>query len=135
MAATSSLHTLLARHLPFSPTTTPLQATTYLLFVSLSSIAFLVFLNAALSFVITARLGVVEGVGNLVGTLGFVDELVAIVACPLAGALSDRIGVRWVCVVGFGGVAGGLVAVVSVGSVVPGLVAARVLFSLGGAAT
>ncbi|OBT81467.1 hypothetical protein VE02_09729 [Pseudogymnoascus sp. 03VT05] len=135
MAASSSLRTLLARHLPFSPTTTPLQATTYLVFVSLSSIAFLVFLNAALSFVITARLGVVEGVGNLVGTLGFVDELVAIVACPLAGALSDRIGVRWVCVVGFGGVAGGLVAVVSVGSVVPGLVAARVLFSLGGAAT
>ncbi|OAF55263.1 hypothetical protein VC83_08118 [Pseudogymnoascus destructans] len=133
--ARRSLGTLLARHLPFSPTTTPLQAITYLLFVSLSSIAFLVFLNAALSFVITARLGVVEGVGNLVGTLGFVDELVAIVACPLAGALSDRVGVRWVCVVGFGGVAGGLVAVVSVGSVVPGLVAARVLFSLGGAAT
>ncbi|KFY28488.1 hypothetical protein V493_02902, partial [Pseudogymnoascus sp. VKM F-4281 (FW-2241)] len=120
---------------PFSPTTTPLQATTYLLFVSLSSIAFLVFLNAALSFVITARLHIVEGVGNLVGTLGFVDELVAIVACPLAGALSDRVGVRWVCVVGFGAVAGGLVAVVSVGSVVPGLVAARMLFSLGGAAT
>ncbi|KFY74052.1 hypothetical protein V499_05903 [Pseudogymnoascus sp. VKM F-103] len=133
--ARRSVRSLLARHLPFSPTTTPLQATTYLVFVSLSSIAFLVFLNAALSFVITARLGVVEGVGNLVGTLGFVDELVAIVACPLAGALSDRIGVRWVCVVGFGGVAGGLVAVVSVGSVVPGLVAARVLFSLGGAAT
>ncbi|KFY17914.1 hypothetical protein V492_00294 [Pseudogymnoascus sp. VKM F-4246] len=133
--ARSSFRTLLGRHLPFSPTTTPLQATTYLLFVSLSSIAFLVFLNAALSFVITARLNIIEGVGNLVGTLGFVDELVAVVACPLAGALSDRVGVRWVCVLGFGLVAGGLVAVVSVGSVFPGLVAARVLFSLGGAAT
>lgn len=34
--------------------------------------------------------------GNAVGTLGFVDELVALVACPIWGVASDRIGVRTV---------------------------------------
>lgn len=32
------------------------------------------------------------------GTLGFVDELVALLACPLWGMASDRIGVRSVSI-------------------------------------
>lgn len=124
----------ITRHLPFSPSTTPLQATTYLLSVSLFSISFLVFLNSAISFVITARLHISDGVGNIVGTLGFADELVALVACPVWGVVSDRVGVRWVCVMGYAIVALGLVSVVSVGSVLP-LIGARMLFSVGGAAT
>ena len=70
------------RLLPFSPAATPLHAATYLLGISLFSIAFLVFLNSAVSFVVTDLLGRKHGVGDVVGTLGFVDEIVALVACP-----------------------------------------------------
>lgn len=34
--------------------------------------------------------------GDVVGTLGFADELLALVACPLWGVISDRIGPRYV---------------------------------------
>ena len=78
-------------------TATRLQATTYLLGVCLFSISFLVFLNSTVSFVITDLIKQREGVGDAVGTLGFADELVALIACPVWGILSDRIGVRTVC--------------------------------------
>ncbi|KAI5296022.1 hypothetical protein KEM52_006041 [Ascosphaera acerosa] len=74
---------------------TRLQVCTYLLGVCLFSIAFLVFLNASLSFVVTDLVGLKEGVGDAVGTLGFADEVLAVFACPLWGLLSDRIGVRY----------------------------------------
>ena len=77
-------------------TATRVQAATYLLGVCLFSISFLVFLNASVSFVVTDLIQERHGVGNAVGTLGFADELVALVACPLWGVLSDRIGVRTV---------------------------------------
>ncbi len=80
--------------LPF--TATRLQAGTYLLCVCLFSICFLVFLNSSVSFVITDLIGQKGRVGNAVGTLGFADELVALVACPFWGLLSDRLGVRMV---------------------------------------
>ena len=73
-----------------------LQAATYLLGVCLFSIAFLVFLNSSISFVITDLIGQRTQVGNAVGTLGFADELVVLVACPAWGVVSDRIGVRMV---------------------------------------
>lgn len=75
-------------------TATPFQAATYLLCVCLFSISFLVFLNSSLSFVVTDLIGQRRGVGDAVGTLGFADELVALIACPLWGMLSDRVGVR-----------------------------------------
>ncbi len=77
-------------------TATRLQAATYLLGVCLFSIAFLVFLNSSVSFVITSLIKQRTHVGDAVGTLGFVDELVIIVACPAWGAISDRVGVRTV---------------------------------------
>lgn len=77
-------------------TATKTQVATYLLGVCLFSISFLVFLNSSVSFVITDILNQGEGVGDAVGTLGFADELVALVACPVWGILSDRIGVRTV---------------------------------------
>ena len=82
---------------------TPLQTTTYLLGVCLFSISFLVFLNSSVSFVVTDIIGIKDGVGDIVGTLGFVDELVALAACPFWGLLSDRIGVRTVreLIIGF----------------------------------
>ena len=75
-------------------TATRLQGATYLLGVCLFSISFLVFLNSSVSFVITDLIDERHGVGNAVGTLGFADELVALVACPFWGILSDRLGVR-----------------------------------------
>ena len=77
-------------------TATRLQAATYLFGICLFSISFLVFLNSSVSFVITDLIKERNGVGNAVGTLGFADELVALAACPIWGALSDRIGVRLV---------------------------------------
>ncbi len=78
---------------------TRLQAVTYLLGVCLFSISFLVFLNSSVSFVITDLIHQKQGVGNAVGNLGFADELVALVACPVWGVLSDRIGVRTVSLI------------------------------------
>lgn len=74
--------------------TTRLQIVTYLLGVCLFSISFLVFLNASASFVVTDLIRQDQGVGDAVGTLGFADELVALVACPIWGTVSDWIGSR-----------------------------------------
>lgn len=73
-----------------------LQVTTYLLGICLFSICFLVFVNASISFVITDIIHQKDNVGNAAGTLGFADELLALVACPAWGVLSDRLGFRGV---------------------------------------
>lgn len=78
-------------------TATKVQVASYLLGVALFSISFLVFLNASVSFVVTDLIGQKERVGDAVGTLGFADELVVLVACPFWGLLSDKLGVRTVC--------------------------------------
>ena len=116
-------------------TATPLQVSTYLLGVALFSIAFLVFLNSSISFVVTDKLGIHHGVGNAVGTLGFADELLALFACPLWGFLSDRVGVRAVTVMGYGIIGLSLFVFVSAKNIYPQLLLARLFFSLGGAAT
>lgn len=72
------------------------QTLTYLLAVCPFSIAFLVFINSSVSFVATDLIGLHDGEGDAVGTLGFADEVLALAACPLWGVLSDRIGVRYV---------------------------------------
>lgn len=77
-------------------TASRLQTLTYLLAVCPFSIAFLVFINASISFVVTDLIGLHDGEGDAVGTLGFADELLALAACPIWGMLSDRIGVRYV---------------------------------------
>lgn len=77
-------------------TASRLQTATYLLAVCPFSIAFLVFINSSISFVVTDLIGLPHGEGDAVGTLGFADELLALVACPAWGMISDRIGVRYV---------------------------------------
>jgi MFS family permease len=111
------------------------QIVSYLFGVALFSISFLVFLNSSISFVITQRIGQSRNVGNAVGTLGFVDELVALVACPMWGLLSDRVGVRSVAVLGYTIVGAALWVLVQARNVYPQLLLARILFSLGGSAT
>jgi MFS family permease len=111
------------------------QIVSYLFGVALFSISFLVFLNSSISFVITQRIGHSRNVGDAVGTLGFVDELVALVACPAWGLLSDRVGVRSVAVLGYAVVGIALWVLVQAKNVYPELLLARILFSLGGSAT
>ncbi|TKA71514.1 hypothetical protein B0A49_06880, partial [Cryomyces minteri] len=119
--------------LPF--TASRLQITTYLFGVALFSISFLVFLNSSVSFVISDLIGQRHDVGDAVGTLGFADELVALVACAGWGVLSDRVGVRAVAVTGYAVVGMSLFLFVQAKNVYPQLLLARLLFSLGGAAT
>ncbi|KAK2745036.1 hypothetical protein FQN55_006393 [Onygenales sp. PD_40] len=115
-------------------TATKLQTATYLLGVCLFSISFLVFLNSSISFVVTDLINLPAGEGDAVGTLGFADELLALVACPLWGMLSDRIGVRYVCTAGYAIIALSLALFVQARNVYPELLLGRLLFSLGGSA-
>lgn len=125
----------LRRRLPFSDSTTPLQALTYLLGISLFSISFLVFLNSSVSFVITDLIGIKDGVGDIVGTLGFVDEVVALVACPVWGLVSDRSGVRYVAVTGYAIIGLALFLFVQARNVYPQLLLARIFFAVGATAS
>ncbi|KAF2021902.1 putative MFS transporter [Aaosphaeria arxii CBS 175.79] len=111
------------------------QVCAYLFGVALFSISFLVFLNSSVSFVITQRIGRTHNVGDAVGTLGFADELVALVACPAWGLLSDRVGVRSVAVLGYTIVGISLWVFVQAKNVYPQLLLARLFFSLGATAT
>ena len=116
-------------------TASPSQVATYLFGVALFSISFLVFLNSSISFVVTDLIGQRHNVGDAVGTLGFADELVALVACPFWGLISDRLGVRYVAVIGYAIVGLSLSLFVRAHNVYPQLLLARLLFSVGGAAT
>ncbi|QPH02263.1 hypothetical protein C2857_006472 [Epichloe festucae Fl1] len=124
----------LARFLPFAPSTTTTQAVTYLLGISLFSISFLVFLNSSVSFLVTDLIGQKKNVGDVVGTLGFADEIVALVACPTWGLVSDRLGVRWVAAIGYAIIGIALVLSVQAKNVYPQLLLARVLFAVGASA-
>ncbi|PGH16354.1 hypothetical protein AJ80_05203 [Polytolypa hystricis UAMH7299] len=115
-------------------TATWLQTATYLFAVCLFSIAFLVFVNSSVSFVVSDLIDLPDGHGDAVGTLGFADELLALVACPAWGILSDRIGVRYVCTAGYAIISLSLVLLVQAKSLYPGLLLGRLLFSLGGSA-
>jgi MFS family permease len=124
----------LSRFAPFASSTTAVEAATYLLGISLFSISFLVFLNSSVSFVVTDLIGQKHGVGDVVGTLGFADELVALVACPAWGLLSDRLGVRWVATIGYAIIGVALAIFVQAKNVYPQLLLARVFFALGASA-
>lgn len=69
-----------------------------------------------------------------VGTLGFADELVALVACPAWGLVSDRLGVRWVAVLGYLVISASLALFVQAKNVYPQLLLARVFFAVGASA-
>lgn len=132
--APSNIGQRVLQRLPFSSSTTAVQALTYLLGISLFSISFLVFLNSSVSFVITDLIGVKEGVGDIVGTLGFVDEIVALVACPVWGLVSDRAGVRYVAVAGYIMIGLSLFLFVQARNVYPQLLLARIFFAVGATA-
>ncbi|SPN98353.1 related to MFS transporter [Cephalotrichum gorgonifer] len=124
----------ISEFLPFSASTTTPQALSYLFGISLFSISFLVFLNSSVSFVVTDLIGQKDGVGDVVGTLGFADEVVALVACPVWGLLSDRLGVRWVAVLGYLIIGAALALFVQARNVYPDLLFARIFFAVGASA-
>ena len=92
-----------------------------------------------------------DHVGDATGSLGFADELLAIVVSPIAGLISDRIGVRavcfyvkcgvmvdiaylpQVCVGAFLIIAFALFVTTHAKRVYPDLLLARLVFSIGGA--
>ncbi|KAI5810050.1 hypothetical protein DFH27DRAFT_649560 [Peziza echinospora] len=127
MSSTGFIHRtteLLSLSLP-APTTSR-NVVVYLVFLVLSSISLFVFLNSTISFVITDILEIRQGkhgkniLGDLVGTLGLVDELVVIVSVPLWGVISDRWkwgGRKGVSALGFFIAALGLVGLSGVGLV------------------
>ncbi|ROT38552.1 actin-like ATPase domain-containing protein [Sodiomyces alkalinus F11] len=88
----------------------------------------------SISFVITDLIGVKKGVGDIVGTLGFADEVVALVACPVWGLASDRLGVRWVAVMGYAIIGLSLFLFVQARNVYPQLLLARIFFAFGSSA-
>ena len=68
------------------------------------------------------------------GTLGFADELLALVACPVWGLISDRIGVRAVAVAGYSIIGVSLFCLVRSTTVYPEMLVGRLMFSVGGSA-
>lgn len=71
----------------------------------------------------------------MVGTLGFVDELVALIACPVWGMISDRVGVSNVTVAGYLIISLALALFVAATNVYPQLLLARIVFAIGASAT
>jgi MFS family permease len=110
-----------------------LNVASYLGFCFLT-IAFLVFLSSTQPFVLTEILSVRRGLGDKAGTLAFADELLAIVLCPLWGALSDKIGTRPIAFLGVFIIGLSLTIYTTASNVYPDLLALRLFFSVGGSA-
>ncbi len=110
-----------------------LHIATYLLSCAFS-IAFLVFLNAEQTFVLTDLLKISDGIGAKAGDLGFVDELVTIALSPLYGALSDKIGTKVITTWGYLVIGVSLIAFVQARVVYPDLLLLRALFAVGASA-
>lgn len=104
----------------------------YLCFCAVT-VAFMVFLNSTQPFVISQIFGQVRQ-GATSSVLALADESVAIIAAPLWGALSDKIGTRYVAVMGLSLVSVALMWYPRSASVYPGLLCGRIVFALGVAA-
>ncbi|KAK4046728.1 hypothetical protein OIO90_006459 [Microbotryomycetes sp. JL221] len=117
-----------------SSTTTKLDAIAFLS-TALLSISFLVFLNSSQPFVLD-QLGVHKHErGSVTGKLILADEIVALVGYLVWGYVADNfVGIGIVAGVGNVIVGFALVLFVSVKSVWPGLLIARILFATGASA-
>lgn len=93
----------------------------------------MVFLNSTQPFVISQIFGQVRQ-GATSSILALADESVCIAAAPFWGALSDKVGTRYVAVFGLGLMSLGLILYPRAPSLYPGLLLCRVLFALGVAA-
>ncbi|GAA5850443.1 hypothetical protein JCM9279_001418 [Rhodotorula babjevae] len=117
--------------LGLSPDTRP-SALVALISNSALVVCWLVLINAVSPFVLSSLLNVPAArAGAITGRLLAADELTALALYLPAGALGDRLGVKWVAVFGHAVVGCAFVAYASARSVGE-LVAARVLFAVGG---
>lgn len=111
---------------------------TYLIFLVMATISLLVFINSSISFIVTDLLGISEGVGDIVGTLGFADEIVVILAAPVWGVVSDAVGERWVSGVAMVLIGGGFLSFTFLREGMEhwwlGLLVSRTIFAVGAAA-
>lgn len=64
------------------------------------NISFAVFMSSTQSFFLRDILGITTSIGSYIGTLGVADELVSIALSPFLGALSDKIGPKYIQVGG-----------------------------------
>ncbi|KAJ3370191.1 hypothetical protein GGF31_004248 [Allomyces arbusculus] len=98
------------------------------------TVAFFVYMSSATAFVLSEILGLKEGQGNAAGSLAFYDELLSMVMVVVWGVLSDRVGRRVVCTIGFLLMGAGMLVYPLARNLYPQLLLARLLYALGGAA-
>jgi hypothetical protein len=126
--------TMYLRYLQLAPGTSPISFTAYLL-ASFMNICLFVFINASQGFVLSQLFFVEpENLGNVSGTLTFIDQILSLICLWIWGLASDKIGRVIVYSVGFGIMAVALAAYTFVPTVFPGLLAIRLVFAVGGTA-
>mmetsp|Transcript_10316 Transcript_10316/g.18185 ORF Transcript_10316/g.18185 Transcript_10316/m.18185 type:complete len:528 (-) Transcript_10316:76-1659(-) len=106
-----------------------------LLLHAFSTVLLLSFGNSMQTFLLRDIYGVdTDDMGTTTGKLGLADEIWSIAWLGLWGALSDRYGRMWVCVVGYFQTALGLALMPHAQTTFPGLLCVRLLFAQGAAA-
>ncbi|ORX51946.1 MFS general substrate transporter [Hesseltinella vesiculosa] len=107
-----------------------------LLFSVFSSLAAIVYLATAQSFIILARLdGTASSRGSVTGSLSFYSELVSVVFVVVWGVVSDHHEKRLIMALGLGFMGIPLIALPYVRQVYPDLLLIRLFFSVGTAGT
>ena len=104
-----------------------------LMYAGLASVLFFVFLSTTTAFVLADWIYVADP-GAAAGTLGLADEAVALPAVVAFAVVSDRVGRRVVYAAGFVCIAAGLLGYTLATALYPGLLVARLVFAVGGAA-
>nr|QFR37081.1 MFS transporter [Cyberlindnera americana] len=104
-------------------------------FACFCTISFVVFMSSTQSFFLTDVLGISTKIGDYIGTLGFADELVSMAISPFLGALSDKIGAKYISVVGVFIVGLCLIIYTTAKNVYPDLLFMRMLFAVGATAS
>lgn len=110
-----------------------IHLSSYLGFCAVTVAAF-VFINAEQPFVLSDVYHKVKGSGSIVSVLALADELTNILFAPLWGALSDKIGTRYVAVSGLALLAIGTFLYPLADSIYPTLVLIRIIFASGASA-
>lgn len=99
------------------------------------TISFVVFMSSTQSFFLTDVLGISTKIGDYIGTLGFADELVSMSIAPFLGALSDKIGAKYINIAGVIIVGVSFFLYTTAKSVYPHLLFLRMIFAVGATAS
>ena len=91
-----------------------------------------VFLSSTQSYVLNLQLGISDGLGDLVGQLGFYDELLSIIMVIIWGVVADLYNIKVVYCSGFVFISAGLF-LYTLPTTFPLLVLVRLVFAIGGA--